>query len=361
MRTWNQRLAERTGIYAGFALILGASLSPAWSGVPTGESFLEVRLDSPGGSMEHAPVHSQIGGTCYAYAAGLAIDTWRAQFEPSQTFRRINPFELALGHGQLEYGQFRWDGTVDGGSFCATIHYAERAGICTLDTFPLVDDDGDRLKKLLKDIEALRVRFKKIPFWRRKKPEALAIATQIRTRLSEFTHYRDGSTPLPDTDTILRALHLRKRDFARTLVSDPRCKDHRNHDFLLPGRCHTDLTHFEPEDKIIRRLEEGLFAPFSQPLAIAYCSKVLKEGKNYSGFSHDLRDFRFVNSTECGGHVSLISGKRIHPTGGQLQFLIHNSWGTGCDYSADWQCENGKIWVDADALARNTYGVMQLE
>lgn len=63
----------------------------------------------------------------------------------------------------------------------------------------------------------------------------------------------------------------------------------------------------------------------------------------------------------CGGHASLIIGKRCR--GDRFQYLIRNTWGQDCDsyhYSRSgntMECEasNSAIWVDEDIIINNSY------
>ena len=48
-------------------------------------------------------------------------------------------------------------------------------------------------------------------------------------------------------------------------------------------------------------------------------------------------------------HAVLVVGCKT--VNGQLQYLIHNSWGAGCNgYAARFQCVGGRIWVPADQM-----------
>ena len=68
-------------------------------------------------------------------------------------------------------------------------------------------------------------------------------------------------------------------------------------------------------------------------------------------------------SPGCDYHASLVIGRRKDPDSGKCQFLVRNSWGTGCDgyRQAGWDCEHGNIWVDEAALKVNLTEVYYLE
>jgi hypothetical protein len=92
-----------------------------------------------------------------------------------------------------------------------------------------------------------------------------------------------------------------------------------------------------------------------QPVGIEYCSKVLTAGKKYDGLN-----FLGIPSGDCGGHASLIIGRRR--VGKSCQLLVRNSWGTSCNaYSNDFECENGNIWVDENILKKNLMDVTYIK
>lgn len=121
------------------------------------------------------------------------------------------------------------------------------------------------------------------------------------------------------------------------------------------------------------------------PISISYCATVLKSGPSYDGITE--RGGIFTNnkySKNCGFHESLIVGKKL--INNQCHFLLRNSWGSGFGSSTKkWNClcknkktgsyldnctankhNNGQYtvegcWVNAEALAKNTYKGVSLE
>ena len=108
-----------------------------------------------------------------------------------------------------------------------------------------------------------------------------------------------------------------------------------------------------PIRKIYEKIVEILNQEKSSGVAIGYCARVLKD--------HTIRGMDRQNKTlldNCGGHASLVVGKRFR--GGRCQFLVRNSWGHGCPYYDNkWDCELDQkgqeegVWVDAQALSDN--------
>ena len=53
-----------------------------------------------------------------------------------------------------------------------------------------------------------------------------------------------------------------------------------------------------------------------------------------------------------GRHSSVIVGRRFNDKTGTCQFLIRNSWGTGCGYYDDsYECDQGNVWIPEDKIA----------
>ena len=105
----------------------------------------------------------------------------------------------------------------------------------------------------------------------------------------------------------------------------------------------------------------------TQPLIIRYCSKMLSAGPGFQGLDRAAKAPEEDNKNYkngCGGHASLLIGRRFNSKSKKCQFLVQNSWGASCDepYSPKWNCEpgTGKIWIDCDELANNVYGTAQL-
>jgi|GEM_PF-2143993 len=335
----------------------------------------ELRLDGPGGSMHGLPVYSQIGATCYAYAAANAIDAWRNSQGPLPPEERTNPFELAVGNGQLAHGQIRLEDTVSGGGLCPVVRYARLEGVCTQRVLPLQISRGpetseaelieadaedawvEKLGSVIRGINGIHKKYRALSCAERSGEAGDELVSRLTERLES---YGLPSGRFPESQELKRALRKSTQRFQRAVLTDPFCDGLRT-PLELPGKCYQEATVLESPARIISKIDKRLVDARSQPVGIAYCSKLLRKGISYRGFSHRLWDFDFVDTDACGGHVSLITGKRIRAETGKLEFLIHNSWGDGCKrYSPDWECRKGKIWVDAGTLAENTYGLMGL-
>lgn len=93
------------------------------------------------------------------------------------------------------------------------------------------------------------------------------------------------------------------------------------------------------------------------PIGISICTRffnktnvvTLKPDQTYPCGNKDDPDYQKGE----GSHAVTIIGKRC--INGKNQFLIHNSWGTGCGYYAkEYECnKKGGFWVDEEIIARN--------
>tara|TARA_R110002072_G_scaffold534_7_gene4217 strand:+ start:112252 stop:113613 length:1362 start_codon:yes stop_codon:yes gene_type:complete len=121
-------------------------------------------------------------------------------------------------------------------------------------------------------------------------------------------------------------------------------------DKLVAKSCYprtkiNEQLHFQSDDSftsrgsmmntIDDRLERG------EILGISYNSSVL----------NDPYDF------ENGKHASSIVARKFNYKTGSCEYLVRNSWGSSCNYSDSYECEEGNIWLPEDKLKRSIRGV----
>jgi len=169
------------------------------------------------------------------------------------------------------------------------------------------------------------------------------------------------------------------RPFYEMMFSDA-CRDRQP----VPRSLECELTTMSSDSHALEELNRRL-TPTGLPLSIGYCSRFLHAGnpsdaRSFLGLTNrgsawyprrldellDTPSWRFdrvrrePDAENCGGHESLVIGRRL--VQGRCQYLIQNSWGTSCApyASAGWDCERdehgmetGKVWVDAMTLSRN--------
>jgi hypothetical protein len=156
---------------------------------------------------------------------------------------------------------------------------------------------------------------------------------------------------------------------------------------FLPA-CVQNYNHQATTADIRALIDARLLLPDAQPVEIAYCSAILLEaaypGADRSSGAKLPCPPRPDGLGEGGPHASLVIGRRPGDAG-RCQYLVRNSWGSGCAggkihalpggpkgasvqpkgdiYAPQWQCENGKgdIWLDAETLANSVFGVSYLD
>jgi hypothetical protein len=124
-----------------------------------------------------------------------------------------------------------------------------------------------------------------------------------------------------------------------------------------PQSCNAKrLSSSKPYKETMKKLDHYISNdPTAKPVGIVYCGNVLLQGKKFVGTKKNLFG-KQTSTEECNDHVSLVIGRR--EIKGECQYLVRNSWGTDpSGYSTDWDVEHGNIWVDADALIKNTIGL----
>ena len=107
----------------------------------------------------------------------------------------------------------------------------------------------------------------------------------------------------------------------------------------FPGRDQLQIARsFTAGNTAINRvLEKG------EPIYLAYHSSVLMNGIN-------IPNSVYYNSGESS-HASVITGRRFNPETNKCEYLIKNSYGTGCSlYARNLECENGQIWLPEELL-----------
>lgn len=88
--------------------------------------------------------------------------------------------------------------------------------------------------------------------------------------------------------------------------------------------------------RIDDRLDDG------EILGINYKSTVLSDKYDHSD----------------GNHASLVVARKYNKSSGSCEYLIRNSWGSGCSkYDIDYGCEQGNIWVPEEYFRQAVYGV----
>lgn len=160
-----------------------------------------------------------------------------------------------------------------------------------------------------------------------------------------------------------------KLNFFKTFF-DRTCSDSR---FSLPTLPDPVMSLYLPHEskQVETDINKKLSEPNPQPVAVTFCPSVLESpSKETWHFVAERNDKGQPIKSGCRNadpkdpegwqsHIALVIGRRPHPTrSGACQFLLRNSWGTGCDRykKAGWSdCKDGEVWIDADRISANTW------
>jgi len=317
------------------------------------EDCSEVRLDAPGGTMEHVPVRDQGNlGDCYAVAEAELVDAYRKSHGGSIAFNSSaidGTVQLGL-HSKV--GLIDSLGYTDAGSddVCDIVRDQKKTGLCdekVVEENPsTLAQDLDFLNQsydILTDPKSNRKgvqKFLKKESCGEDDVESASLATtqaELMAVLKSITR--------PVEAQFLRELSGICSRAIRRPLGNVSCEKNRG-----------DYIPLSEHEKTKAFLLSMLRNAKSQPIAIGYCGNLLYKGQNYEGLDSTADRSENPERDDCDGHDSLIIGKGRDPKTGRCSFLIQNSWGTDCSqYSGDWVCEKktGKIWVDADVLSRN--------
>lgn len=377
---------------ATFALVCCVIIGSA--GLPGSPVFAEefcpdVRLDSPGGSMEHVPLvdQSQLG-TCYAHAAVQLLDAWRFSHGDKNFTRLTSPVYSAIKTAMDEKEK-----SIVGGSACDVANDAIKNGSCDADYITksysskipedfvsqliehrekyadLLSERKGKLKSELTykgpdrgDIEArFREIANKIYYFEETKIEeeiASDAAKDIRACVQS-----QSAPKVPAISNELIEKLLKEEDpvvFLDKLLQ-LKCPVQEKISYAA-GVCKNEkISGLLGPISYSSRIDLRLSQPHANPVKISFCYRVLEKGKGYRGVT------RFFNGEkeagDCGHHSALVIGRRFNKKSGKCQLLVRNSFGKFCGYSSDWECEKekGNIWVDEDVLTANIYGISYIQ
>ena len=347
---------------------------PVWAG----NCGAPVDMRAPGGSMEVVPVMDQDGfPLCYSYAAAQMADAYwkknhKDQVEPS--------FQSSPVGAAVERAAESW--------FYRTFHDPLKQGGWTCDMVDQLRDHGacdhavvtqhvftSEVKGRLENYRVLHDSYAEL----NSKIDALESEARNGGYLSSHTAEDEAKSAIASTacrmasntplnqKSIASITQLLEGANAYEFVREaaiPTCSHKGNRRKPPLPKCKSS-SHIYSGKSGIQKIHALLDQPNPLPIGISYCSKVLEKGRSYqSSSSRKLLDL-LSGSENCGPHASLIIGRRtsIRSDGSAVcQFLIRNTWGTSCwNYSNDWDCEKGNIWVDSDQMTTSLLGIQYLE
>lgn len=310
--------------------------------------------------MADIPVWDQADTSiCYAITAADLVDSYRFSHTNKNTPHKFtSPMASAIlgcsgedcndpivrGSDGYDYLPF------EGGGACAVINQLRGKSTCSRDAFQKYF--GPEVESSMQKISSQYARFQS------SMDDSTAQTIACELNQQAFSLPLQGS--LQAIKTALGGNIWGYFKYLTTLA----CGGEGNISLSVPS-CREVLTS-DPQ-----RLLQAIHAHFDknldrgQPMEVSYCSDVFMKGKSFAGIIKNNGTKPLVKTELCegndpnfpsdeGGHSSLLIGRRFNAKTQKCQLLIKNSWGKDMSgISKDWDTEEGKIWIDEDAFARN--------
>lgn len=337
------------------------------------------------------PNHQGALGNCYAHTAQAILDAERYYNQDPNFQHTISVRDLGIG-ASLVANEYDYDGgrlphvdnDYSGGTAFMAYNYAKAHGVCHSDElFNDIGEDqflvfldqwrNELVHSLGSDGDMnLAETITDSLFGSSTKGNRLR-STQERVR-SEMTHFLGCSTQLRG-----EILGEAVENLLDTFTSDQWLEFARDsllalceHHPIDIGRIEEDLILSSPNERgvALGRMHLALMQRNPKPVSIIYCAKVL------SDYSYSPRRHPSGNpaSLDCSSHVSAVIGRRWNEDSQTCQFLIRNSYGSACmtrlnkqqfsqeerevnpTYSNFWDCEDGNVWINEEAIYNNISG-----
>jgi len=254
------------------------------------------------------------------------------------------------------FGEQRERLDIEGGNGCRIANFLLQEGTCSSSTLRERSVDGKvHISRLLTAIEKLHESHDDAAPGPGK-PSSGEAASMIRTWL--LTYGIPGAEFLSETEIRNHLISDNEVQFLRWILVKESCSLPAGRSLLAGAgvRCTNHDLRRVTDEMAELRLLEMTDRSMGLPIGIHYCGRVLLEDSSYDGLIDPPAGTPAKKAAPgCDSHVSLLIDRRWNAERKKCQILVRNSWGRRCNgYGADWNCESGNIWVDADALARNT-------
>jgi hypothetical protein len=394
-------------LLAAFAFTLGvagpgAACAADWA--KNAASCPTIRLDDPGKSFHDMPIQDQNPyGICYAFSAAQMIDAWRyshGRQPPEGGYGRMtSPFPIAA-RMSLQAGSLD---SLTGGLISDALHDVQTHGSCDHKAV-FQGTKGGPGSWEDKYISTLRTAYNKMTAFLKDKVTLRRLAAEAdeqHAEVEEYVEFRHGAGPIGmDIVCMLEEADVPRQLSNQTMHILPLAlvKGRSPIDFFdrffgamcknnsikpaIEGRVPSVVEDaYEPGEgwSQAKLMHERLLKPNPQPIGISYCAEILTTkdhsiaGVRHQGNELNCRADSANPKSIHTNHGSVVIGQRWNPETNKCQFLVRNSWGDGCaQYSwgpiktADSNppypgCERGQIWVDEDALGRNTMATSYLK
>lgn len=341
-------ITQRIGLRFGMLVFLVSSIlsAAASSSSSTCSTF---RLDDPGGTMEHVAPYRQLFGICYT-ASGM--DLIGAQ---NANLRHASPLAAAVEASTRLDEPVHEDPVkldtypFENGFSCDAINALRHRGFCSAEAMARAFPDGEDFA-----IDRMYADFKKDRAGYQKECATSGVARSVASLDRVMAKAYEKNAPLAYFQRRIAQVCPPSK---RVAVDAPQCFER-----AIEGPDQFAAVIHEQFDHLGKR---------AQPIEIGYCNGVQNQGPSFRGViqkgavkpwaRYNLCEGHDPNDRESdGAHSVTLIGRRLHQ--GTCQLLVKESSGAGCarDWLRHWECRDGKIWIDQDALAANVTSVSRL-
>lgn len=326
----------------------------------------EKRLDQPPEASSKVPVQDQDGvGLCAAYTSTQLIDAWRVKYD-----QPVDDLTSPLAFG-VQFANKTQSNRLANLPTITMLEYSKNLNSCS---YNVVRDEfnSKRSADFINELAENYDRAQKNPSQRGSAAQAvlncvLNGGNYPHINIEKINRYFDEKHWVGFTNKIMEDLCGNNQKSLASLpdVVKKQAKNYKNHAAAMND--------FRPY------INERLNQKNPLPIGINYCKKVLKDRD-----ANGITDSGILSNQNCpdDAHASVIVGRRLlkYKDGNKInticQYLVRNSYGSSCNsydkYEADGIpskpggekpkiCENGQIWVDENALLKNTAEIFHLK
>lgn len=305
-----------------------------------------AELDSSGKVISNNMRNQDSVGWCYAYAAADLIS--------HKTGQNVSAIDVANAYNDSKWGDFFGsnESELSGGFTASAANKAIDRGLCLESQLPSQDyqfsTESENLIDELKAIEGLY----DTHYERTTKPGRIygrnkLTGAAFNTAHNNFkTQLCNGTLP-SDWNELFANLNV--NEFMTVMKDASSANDFI--DDLIEKNCKPRVN---PSFKLSYE-EDGDFTSVASLMRTI--NKELDDGE-IIGFDYKASTLRDRHDFSSGNHASLIVARKFNSTTGSCEYLIRNSWGTGCSsYDDTLDCEEGNIWMPEEYVRRTMTGV----
>jgi hypothetical protein len=329
-------------------LFSGILLAGVW-----GWACADIRLDTDG-ALAHYPVFDQAVWTnfkdtniCYAATAATLIDSYRASKIPPESLRSemTSPWWVAVLYSSI----FKRDPNPDleFGEPDKALEVLKKEGVCTqADLFEnKPTEDIVRFHSMLKE-------FYQSASSQNTSEEPSSLQKKLEDIMEKVDFVKE---PAQLAQISLKAIQQKTFvTFLRTIFHgkcEGKLRASNSYDVERIDADRLKLSSLQKAEIIQDTLEK------SQPIEVSICSQVLRNPEYVPA----------ENFRKCLRHSILLVGSR--KVSGQCQYLLRDTYGPeSCNrkrkgspwYHPDLECQKGQVWVPAEALLVNTWGMTRI-